>query len=141
MLTRMDRLQVAASDRRDAVECYQRLLDAAVVREDRVKALAAERTVLRVGRSEIEVLEPDGVGRVADFLGRCGEGLFAAGFTTGDLQALAGHLRRQGRPVVEEGGQLVLSSTALGLPGLSAVVGPEEEREAIGLLRGLYEVT
>ncbi|MEN8184284.1 MAG: hypothetical protein ABFS46_17295, partial [Myxococcota bacterium] len=37
--------------------------------------------------------------------------------------------------------QLVLSSTALGLPGLSAVVGPEEEREAIGLLRGLYEVT
>lgn len=141
MLTRVDRLQVTASDRRDVAECYERLLDAEVVREDRIQVLAARRTVLRLGTSEIEVLEPDGVGRVADFMGRFGEGLFAAGFASRDPGALAEHLRRQGRPLVEEGEQLFLSPAGLGLPGLHAVVSPEQERERVGLLRGLYEVT
>ena len=40
-----------------------------------------------------------------------------------------------------EGGQLFLSDTETGLPGLRVVVSQHEEREARGLLRHLYEVT
>jgi hypothetical protein len=141
MLTQVDRLQVAVADRRDAVECYERLFDARRLTEDRVAWLGAERTVLRLGSSEVEVLEPHGVGRVADFLGRSGPGLFAAGFATPDLGALAAHLRGLGRCVDQEGDQLFLSAAGLGLPGLHAVITREEERKPAGLLRGVYEVT
>lgn len=141
MLTRVDRLQVVTLDRRDAVECYERLFDASTVKEDRVTVLGAERTVLRLGSSEVEVLQPDGVGRVAHFLGRSGPGLFAAGFATPEPEALAEHLRGQGRSVEQEGEQLFLSPASLDLPGLQVVVTREEERKPAGLLRGLYEVT
>ena len=113
MLTQVDRLQVAVADRRDAVECYERLFDALKLKEDRVACLGAERTVLRLGSSEVEVLEPDGVGRVADFLGRSGPGLFAAGFATPDPQKLVAHLRGLGRSVEQEAGQLFLSERSL----------------------------
>lgn len=141
MLTQVDRLQVVVADGRDATEAYQRLFDAVPLREDRVATLGARRTVLRLGSSEIEVLEPEGVGRVAEFLGRSGPGLFAAGFAVSDPDALAAHLRGLGRPVEREGDQLLLSHAVLGLPGLQVVVSPEAEREPAGLLRGLYEVT
>ena len=120
MLTQVDRLQVAVADRRDAVECYERLFDARRLTEDRVAWLGADRTVLRLGSSEVEVLEPHGVGRVADFLGRSGPGLFAAGFATPEPEALAAHLRALGRSVDQEGDQLFLSAAGLGLPGLHA---------------------
>lgn len=141
MLTRVDRLQVAVGDRRDAVECYERLFDAVRVKEDRLAVLGAARTVLRLGSSEIEVLQPDGLGRVADFLGRCGPGLLAAGFATPDPAALEAHLRGLGRFAAREGDQLFLSGPALGLPGLHVVVSRAEQHKPVGLLRGLYEVT
>jgi hypothetical protein len=141
MLTEVDRLQVAVADRRDAVECYERLFDACRLKEDRVACLGAQRTLLRLGSSEVEVLEPDGVGRVADFLGRSGPGLFAAGFASPEPRALAEHLRSLGRAVEQEGDQLFVSAAGLGLPGLHAVVTQQESRKPAGLLRGLYEVT
>lgn len=141
MLTQVDRLQVAVADRRDAVECYERLFDAIRLKEDRVACLGAQRSVLRLGSSEVEVLEPDGVGRVANFLGRSGPGLFAAGFATPDPAKLAAHLRGLGRCFEEDAEQLFLSAAGLGLPGLHAVVTREEERKPAGLLRGVYEVT
>jgi len=141
LLTHVDRIQIACPDRREAVAAFARLLGAEVVREDRVACLAAERTVLRLGTSEVEVLEPDGVGRVADWLGRCGSGLYGAGFATPDPQALAAHWRALGRSLVTERDQLFLAAEASELPGLHAVVSRAEEREPIGLVRALYEVT
>lgn len=141
MLTRVDGIQVAVTDRREVVAAFARLLGAEVVREDRVACLGAERTVLRLGTSEVEVLEPDGVGRIASWLGRMGAGLYGAGFASPDPQALAAHWRALGRACVAEGDQLFLASEASDLPGLNAVVSQLEERESIGLVRGLYEVT
>jgi hypothetical protein len=141
MLSRVDGIQVAVPDRREVVAAFARLLGAEVVREDRVACLGAERTVLRLGTSEVEVLEPDGVGRVASWLGRAGAGLYGAGFAAPDPQALATHWRALGRPCVAEGDQLFLAPESSDLPGLPAVVSQLEERESIGLVRGLYEVT
>ena len=53
MLTRVDRMQVVVANGRAAAVAVGRLLGAQVVREDRVRMLAAHRTSLRVGRSDI----------------------------------------------------------------------------------------
>jgi hypothetical protein len=141
MLTRMDRIQVTAMDRKELARSYGRLLGGELVRDDTVAALAALRSVVRVGASEVEILEPDGVGPVADFMGRTGGGIFAAGFALPDPSALCAHLGRIGVPFVEEGDQILLSANGLGLPGMNAVITPQESREPAGLLRALYEVT
>jgi hypothetical protein len=141
VLSRVDRIQVVTGDRREAAGCWRRLFDAEVVREDRVALLAAERTLLRLGASEVELLEPDGVGAAARALGHSGPGLFAAGVATPDPDALAAHLRRLGRPFEGEGGRLFLTPDACRVPGLQLVVSRDEPRAAAGSLRSLYEVT
>jgi hypothetical protein len=141
MLTRVDRLQIVVADRAIAATGYQRLLGAAITREDRVRGLAARRTVLQLGASEVELLEPDGAGAAADFLARTKGGLFAAGFATPDVAHLRAHLATLGIVAMEEGGQLFLSPEALGLPGLRAVVSAVTDRPARGALRHVYEVT
>ena len=141
MLTRVDRVQVVVADRRAAAAAFTRLLDAQPVREDAVHVLGARRTILRTGRSEVELLEPDGAGVVSEFLAQTKGGLFAAGFAARDLARLRGHLRTSGIAVTEERGQLFLSPDALGIPGLNAVISPDGEQPPAGLAQHLYEVT
>ena len=141
MLARVDRVQLVVASRAETVAAFARLLATETVRDDRIRTLAAARTTLRLGTSEIEILEPDGSGVVADFLSATRGGLFAAGFATADLAALRAHLERRGASAVEEGGQLYLAPEALGLPGLRVVVSPATERAPAGLARHLYEVT
>lgn len=141
MLTQVDRVQLVVSDRSRAVVSFSKLLGAALVRKDAVRALGALRSVLRVGQSEVELLEPDGAGAAADFLKQTRGGLFAAGFTVADPAALRAHLATRGVEVAEAGGQLLLHAEALGVPGLRAVISAEAELEPAGLLARLYEVT
>ena len=141
MLTGVDRIQVVVGDRGAAAIGYQRLLDAVITREDRVRELAARRTVLQLGGSEVELLEPDGTGAAADFLARTKGGLFAAGFATADVAQLRAHLAARGIVALEEGGQLLLSPEALGVPGLRAVISGASDGPAVGALRNLYEAT
>jgi hypothetical protein len=141
MLTHVDRVQVVVASWPSAAAAFARLLGTETVRDDRVHSLGAARTTLRLGTSEIELLEPDGSGVTADFLASTRGGLFAAGFATPDLAALRSHVERRGVTVVEEGGQLHLAPEAVGLPGLRAVISREAERGSAGLARHLYEVT
>jgi hypothetical protein len=141
MLKRVDRVQAVVADRQATATAYRRLLDAEVVREDRVQLLGAHRTLLRLGSGEVELLEPDGSGVVAEFLSRAKGRLFAAGFATADIAQLRAHLRARRVSPAEEGGQLFLSPPQLGLPGLQTVISPDREQQAAGLVRRLYEVT
>ena len=141
MLRRVDRVQAVVADRRTTAAAYRRLLDAPVVREDRVQLLSARRTVIQLGSSEVELLEPDGSGFAAEFLSRTKGGLFAAGFATADIAQLRAHLQTRGISAAEEGGQLFLSPQQLGLPGLQTVISTDREPAAAGLVRRLYEVT
>jgi Glyoxalase/Bleomycin resistance protein/Dioxygenase superfamily len=141
MLTRVDRVQVVVTNCSAAASAYQRLLGAEVVREDTVRVLTARRVVLRIGCSEVEILEPEGGGATAEFLAHTGGGLFAAGFTTPDVPALRAHLERGDVHVTEEGDQLFLSSRVLRLPGFRAVISADVRRPLAGLLQSLYEVT
>lgn len=134
---RIDRIQLCVGDRKAAAACWERLLDAEVLREDRVEALRCRRTVLGVGESEVELLEADGDGpvRAAD------PGLFAAGLGVTDVPATLEALGERGVEAVEEGGQIFLTPEALGIPGLRVVVSEREPRPRRGLLSALYEVT
>ena len=57
------------------------------------------------------------------------------------MAQLRAHLAARGVAALEEGGQLLLSPEALGLPGLRAVVSAATDRPAVGALRSLYEAT
>jgi catechol 2,3-dioxygenase-like lactoylglutathione lyase family enzyme len=108
MLSRVDRIQLAVRDRDLAAATFHELLGAEIVRQDNLELYSAGRTTLQAGESEIELLEPSGPGAVAEHLELRGEGIFAAGFATPDLAALASHLTDAGAQWVEEAGQLFL---------------------------------
>jgi len=141
VLERFDRIQVTTTNRGGLASAFSRLLDAEVSGETRSEALAARRTTLRVGASLVELLEPDGAGRVQAHVAETGGGLFAAGFACRGLAALARHWERSGVDFARDGDALLATGQALGVPGLDVVVADAEPRRAVGLLRGFYEVT
>ena len=141
VLQRIDRIQLVVGDLDAGARPFERLLGAALAREDRLRALGARRRVLRLGTGELELLAPDGAGPVADRMARRGGGLFAAGVSADDPAALRARLAAAGVPVAAEAGQLFVDLDPAGLPGLRLVVSQEARREPVGRLRALYEST
>ncbi len=139
MLERVDRVLLAVRDRAAAVSTFSNVLDARLVREDQVAIYAAARSVVQAGESEFELLEPAGDGAIAQHLERWGEGIFAAGFSTGDLPALARHLDASGVRCRSEAGQLFIEPEQT--RGMRTVISAGVQREAVGLISHLYEVT
>lgn len=139
---RIDRIQLVTPDRAATAGSWKRLLDAEIADEDKLGTLAARRTTLTVGTSQVELLEPDGSGPVADFaVATGGAGVFAAGFSVPDLERTAMELRGRGVEFAEEGGQLLLDPAATGGSGLRVVVSTDVQRPRAGLIERLYEVT
>lgn len=140
MLTGVDRIQVVVRDRAAAVETYAALFDARVVREDQLTQPEADRTVVQMGLCDVEFLQPRGQGAVQRFLDRRGEGLFAAGFATGDLARLATRLSARGIEYVRERGQIHIGPEQLA--GLRMVITQPGDRDPVGdRIACLYEVT
>ncbi|HEX2466500.1 MAG TPA: VOC family protein [Thermoanaerobaculia bacterium] len=139
MIERIDRLQIVVADRAAAAATYERILGAEVTREDESAYLGARRTVMALGESEIELLEPDGTGRAATALAERGEGLFAGGVATRDFEQLDARMRGLGLAPTREGEQAHLE----GSPGFGArfVVSPLVARPRVGPVSFLYEVT
>jgi len=139
MLEHVDRMQLAVRDRHAAAQSFASIFDAQPVRDDDVKHLNAKRRVVHAGTSEFELLEPAGDGPVAEYVSQWGEGLFGAGFSTNDVQALAQRLSSKGVVYAEEGGQLFIAPDQT--PGLRMVISQEVARPMVGLMRYLYEAT
>ena len=139
MLTGVDRVQLAVRDPAAAVQAFSAIFDAREVRQDRLRLFNAARTVVQAGSSEFELLSPVGPGAIADHIERWGEGIFAAGFSTPDLTAMAAHLTDCGLEVREDGDQLFLEPSQT--RGMRTVLSPHVEREPVGLVSHLYEVT
>ena len=139
MLTRLDRMLLAVRDREAAADTFHRILGAERVREDTSRLLGARRTVVQVGISQFELLEPAGEGLVASHLERWDEGILAVGFSAADLSALGSRLSQRGVSYSEEDGRLWVASGQT--PGMNVVLSPDEERSPVGLVKWLYEVT
>lgn len=139
MLEHVDRVQLAVRDRAGAAQTFIDVFEARAGHDDEVRALGARRRVVHAGTSEFELLEPAGDGPVRDYLTAWGEGLFAAGFSTNDVAALAARLSSKGVRYVDEGGQLFIAPDQT--PGLRMVISQDVARPMVGLMRCLYEAT
>ena len=146
MLERVDRMQLAVRDREEAASTFAAVLGAQVVREDAVRSLGAGRTVVRAGEAEFELLQPSGDGVLAEHMERWGEGIFAGGFSTRDVNALAVHLSGRGVAFTTEGEQLLIGPDQT--RGMRMVISPLRNEAGAGLPAGrhglinfLYEVT
>ncbi|HEY2385616.1 MAG TPA: hypothetical protein VGK30_01530 [Candidatus Binatia bacterium] len=137
----IDRVQLAVADRGEAARAFRRLLGAEITREDAVAPLAARRTTLALGASEVELLAPDGAGPVAAHLAAWGPGLFAGGVATESAGEVRARLVARASSFAEAGTQLFLPPAATGDHGLRCVVSPLAARPAVGLASHLYEVT
>jgi len=141
MITGIDRIQLTAVDRKASIEAWQRLVGAEIVRQDRAVSLAAARTVLRVGTSEVELLEPRGIGLAAQQAARSRSALFAVGLAVEDLDGVRARLDALAVHHVVDGRQVRVNGDWLGVPGLRVVLSQHQERAPAGLLGHLYEVT
>jgi len=141
MLNRVDRIQMSAHNALAIAGRWCELLDAVILDEDNVAALSAHRVTVQLGDSLVEILEPDGSGIVQEHLEGGTGGPLALGVTTDDRVALSSHLESLDIHGIVLGDQLLLRPEALGIPGLSILVSPEEDREPVGLLKNLYEAT
>ncbi|MEQ1755123.1 MAG: hypothetical protein ABL973_13440 [Micropepsaceae bacterium] len=141
MLTEIDRVLIATPDREETARRWKARLDASEVGRDRVSSLSATRTTLRAGSSDIEILEPDGVGLIADELKRRGRAhLFAAGAMSAGATGVAAHAQKNGAAVETSDGRHYITLTIEDAP-IRFVVSPETKRERAGLLDFFYEAT
>ena len=139
MLEHVDRMQLAVRDRSAAADTFAHVLGAVTVGDDEVKHLRAKRRTVHAGKSEFELLEPAGDGPVAEYVSEWNEGLFGAGFSTNDVDAIAKRLSSKGVDYAEEGGQLFIAPDQT--PGLRMVISKEVERPRVGHISYLYEAT
>jgi len=139
MLQRVDRVQLAVRNRAIAGDTFGEVLGAERVQEDDLRLFNAARTVVQAGESQFELLEPAGDGPVASHLERWGEGIFGAGFSTDDPGALARRMDDRGLHFKEEGGQIFIEPDQT--RGMRTVISRTSEREPVGLISSLYEVT
>lgn len=141
MLTEVDRLLVATPDAAGAGDSWRRLLGAEDVFREVSPELSATRHVFRIGRSEIEFLEPDGTGPIADALVRRGRAhVWAAGASSPDPLVVATTARSTGAQTARVGDRQLVTLTIEEAP-IRFVISPEAERAPVGRLDFLYEAT
>ena len=141
MLTKLDRIQLAVPNAEEAAQTFAEYFESAAVREGELPHLKAHMTVIGLGDSEVELLEPTGEGAVKDFVDTWGGGLFAAGFTTPDMGDMLTRIMQNQAQMTMVGERLHLEPHST--TGLRAVISPVPDTEAVGvgLLSHIYEVT
>ena len=141
MLSEIDRILIATPDAAQSAQAWKERVGAVEVSQDRLHDFAAKRITMRAGTSDIELLEPDGEGLVAQELKRRGRPhLFAAGASSPEPSAVAATAMKSGATIHLEGGRHTITLTMEGAP-IRFIVSPEAKRERAGLLDFLYEVT
>jgi len=141
MLTDIDRLLIATPEAEAAATLWSQSVGAEEVARDHLASLGAMRITLRAGTSDIELLQPDGTGPIADELKRRGRAhLFAAGAMSETPDVVAKTAAESGALVQEAEGRYAITLTIESAP-IRFVVSPPSERPRAGLLDFVYEAT
>lgn len=139
MLGGVDGVLLAVKDAEIAAKRFEQLFDARFddVRES--KSLGAKVASLRAGTDAIRLAEPTGDGAVADHIAKWGEGIMGVVFSAPDLGRLADNLATNGVTPEREKGSFHIDASQT--HGLHTILVRHEEREPVGALSFLYEVT
>ncbi len=139
MLERVDRMQLAVRNLDDAEATFAQLFAAETNRDVHSDYLQAQKRVLSLGESELELCCPTGAGPTQDFLDRRGEGLMRAGYATSRLEELTNHLTAIGVPYHRDHDQIYLHvEHTYGFP---MVISSLVERRRVGRISFFYEAT
>ena len=138
-MDRVDRVQLVVKSAQDAAATFGKLLGTEIADRLPSSYLSAKRTILAMGESEIELCEPDGAGRAADFLAARGEGLMTAGLSCAKPQQLLKRLEGLDFTVTEDGNQFYLPGEEH--YGVPFVISETKPRNRVGPVSFLYEVT
>jgi hypothetical protein len=139
MLKRVDRIQIAVRDNAAGERVVAEVFDGELLRRDNLSILHAKRSTMQAGSSLIELLEPDGAGPIADFVAKYDSGLYGAGFSVDDIEVAGQQLDAHGVRFERASGQLYLHPAATF--GLNAVLSAHHERNPVGAIKWIYEVT
>lgn len=139
MLSHVDRIQLVVADREAAVQTWMAVFGAEKVSEGASRVLNAHVTTAQAGVSEFEFLQPAGPGPVQDFAERWGQGLYGVGFATADVARMARHFDSQRVAYTEEKGRLVVAAAET--HGMPTTIVPVVERDRVGVINHVYEVT
>ena len=140
MLERVDRVLLAVMDRAAAAKNFMTLLGAEIIAERSSRYLAAVRTILAIGESEIELCQPTGEGPIGRHLERWGEGLYAGGLAATNLDRLQAHLGAlKVRRTIEDGQVFLDPAESYGMPLVLSQYVPWPRRP--GPVNYLYEIT
>jgi hypothetical protein len=139
MMDRVDRVQVVVKSAETAAVTFNTLLGTEIVGQKPSQYLNAKRTILGFGESEIELCEPDGAGRAADFLAARGEGLMTAGLSCARPGHLVSRLQALNFAAIEDGDQFYMpGSEHYGIP---FVISETQARNRVGPVSFLFEFT
>jgi len=141
MLTKLDRIQLAVPDASEAAQTFAEYFESSAVREGELPHLKAHMTVICLGDSEVELLEPTGEGAVKDFVDTWGGGLFGVGFTTPDMGDMLTRIIQNQAQMTMVGDRIHLEPHST--TGLRTVISPAPDTQAVsvGVLSHIYEVT
>lgn len=137
MIERVDGVVLAVRHMGAAADTYQALFGGKAGKPFSSKVLGAIVTPVSVGTNVIRVAQPSGPGPVADHLERWGEGLLSLVFATSDVGAVESRLRDRGVTPIVEDDALHIDE----VHGLRIEIVPVTERQPMGALSFLYEVT
>lgn len=139
MLEKLDRVVLAVRDAGAASKTFEAIFDTKVERTEPSSALGADVTLLQCGTDHIALAVPTGGGPIADHLDQWGEGIVGVAFAAKDLDAVRKQIEGSGVPVIDDDGALLLDPAKT--HGLLTYVVPSAERQRVGTISFLYEVT
>src|SRR5439155_22376055 len=113
--------------------------DARDAHDGQSSELGARDVAIRVGTDAIRLAQPTGPGPIQDHIDKWGEGIVGVYFSSRDVDGVAASLKANGVNPKEDGTAIYVDASQM--HGLHTVVVPFEERERVGLISFVYEVT
>ena len=139
MLETVDGVILAVRNAEQAIARFEELFDARYDHDGDSKQLGARIAAIRVGTDAIRLAQPTADGPIRDHVERWGEGIVGVVFSSRDVDAVASSLRANGvEPSTDDTAAYIPASQ---MHGLHTIVVPFEEREPVGLVSFVYEVT
>jgi len=139
MLETVDGVILAVRNAEQAIARFEELFDARYDHDGDSQELGARVVGIRVGTDMIRLAQATSDGPIRDHVEKWGEGIVGVYFSSKDVDGVVATMRANGLEPATDGTAAYVPASQM--HGLHVVVVPHEERERVGLLSFVYEVT